>query len=97
MDILSDIVSMQYFPLVFVGICYFAPTIIAIIREACGYCVPTGTVLFANLFFGWTGIGWAICAMICWNGDHKSVVLERQRIAKAKDNFYLREEEKHQP
>jgi len=68
---------------------YFFPTVCALANSGAGWSEKFAA-FSVNLMFGWTIIGWFL-ALSYGSANHKA----EARIAKAKANFYLREEEKH--
>lgn len=58
---------MHLFGLMFTGMMYFLPTIIASSRNARSM---TGIVLL-NIFFGWTGIGWIVALIWALTGERR--------------------------
>lgn len=54
------------FLLVFGGLLYFLPSLIAVVRH-----VPSvGSVIVVNLFFGWTFVGWVISLAMAFRSAH---------------------------
>jgi hypothetical protein len=43
---------------------YFLPAVIALWRSHRSF----GTILFVNLLFGWTGLGWLVCIIWAFRG-----------------------------
>lgn len=74
-------------------IVYFLPTLICFYRA----CLPRGrrltspeTLIFFNLFLGWTGIVWFLCLVYALSGGRDQQ--RRREVAKLRDAENLRRE-----
>jgi hypothetical protein len=66
---------------------YMTPTILAILNKSAAW----SCCFFVNLLFGWTFIGWII-AIVLAAGPTKAQVAHKNRVRRARDEFYLRED-----
>ena len=78
-------------PLVWGGLFfYFVPTMIAVCRKSGG----AAGVFFVNLFFGWSGVGMLLAYVLAFATPTGAELAYRQKVRRARDEFYLREAEK---
>jgi hypothetical protein len=68
---------------------YFAPTLVAVWYR----CAAWPLCFWVNLFAGWTLIGWVACVFLA-SGPSREQVAYRDRVRRARDEFFLREAEK---
>ena len=79
----------QAFAATMLVVVYFLPSVVAFWRRPDGW---AGTCFF-NLMFGWSGIGWVL-AYFAACGPTAEEVAYRDKVRLARDQFYLREQEK---
>lgn len=72
------------------GSIYFMPTIVAVWQRSAAWPL----VFVINLFFGWTLIGWVAGIVIAGSAPDKKQLARQQKVNQARDEFYLREQEK---
>lgn len=79
------------------GALYLMPTILALVMQSSAL----GDVFLINLFLGWSGLGWLGAIIVATSAPskkqaarQKQQAVYQQKVREARDEFYLREQEK---